>query len=211
MKSGTLRPPINHRVKYKPIEVGDRFGRLVITAFAGSKRGSGTNQLFWLCKCDCGTVSVKRDANLKNKTVRSCGCLQPEIAAIKGRQTLLRHGEAVNGKEAVEYSAWRGMFRRIDTPQGVTKRHYGDRGIQLCKGWRGSYKTFLKDMGRKPSRKHSLDRKNNDGHYSCGHCEECKEKGWPANCRWATPQEQARNRRQRNGWTGPAPIVRVAA
>lgn len=39
----------------------------------------------------------------------------------------------------------------------------------------------------------SIDRKNNDGHYSCGKCEECIANGWPMNCRWATGKEQTRN------------------
>lgn len=45
----------------------------------------------------------------------------------------------------------------------------------------------------------SLHRIQNEGHYSCGHCEECKANGWPANCKWGTRLEQAngtsRNRR----------------
>lgn len=61
----------------------------------------------------------------------------------------------------------------------------------MCSGWM-KFENFFGDVGEPPDGK-SIDRINNDGNYSCGHCAQCNEMGWPSNCRWATPSEQIRN------------------
>jgi hypothetical protein len=73
------------------------------------------------------------------------------------------------------------MVDRTRNPNLDRAEHYIERGIDVCKRWL-KYENFLKDMGRRPSSLHSLDRKNNDLGYT------------PKNCRWATRREQACNK-----------------
>lgn len=81
-----------------------------------------------------------------------------------------------------EYNTWQGIIQRCTNTANNSWPQYGGRGIRVSERWRRSFRAFMADMGPKPSPKHSLDRINCDGPYA------------PMNCRWATPQEQARNK-----------------
>jgi len=81
------------------------------------------------------------------------------------------------------YKTWKGMRQRCNNPKNNMYRYYGGRGITVCEEWKNSFTAFYRDMGSLPSSKHGIDRIYNNGNYE------------PANCRWALPIENNRNRK----------------
>lgn len=60
--------------------------------------------------------------------------------------------------------------------------NYGGRGIKVCPRW-SDYRAFVADMGKRPSKEFSIERRDVNGDYE------------PGNCKWATRAEQDRNKR----------------
>lgn len=166
--------------------VGRVFGRLTVIGVS-IKRGN-QNQIHWDCKCVCGKITSVNSPNLRKGHTTSCGCYRNESKI--GSCGKIRGNEIELG-----YNSFSTMLQRCYNPLNDRYYDYGGRGTKVCQMYKQGFISFLNDVGSRPSPKHSIDRIDNDGNYSCGHCEECIKNGWKRNVRWGTRKQQAGNRR----------------
>jgi hypothetical protein len=120
------------------------------------------------------SVCAKGLCNAHYKRLRAYG----DVNVVHPKCGLPKHG----GSRSVEYRIWNLMKQRCSNPKKQSYQNYGGRGVTVCERW-NDFANFLADMGARPSGNHSIDRIDNDRGYE------------PDNCRWATPEQQHRNRR----------------
>jgi hypothetical protein len=111
---------------------------------------------------------------------------------MQAAQSLKKRGAQLGNKNSKKhgmrrtftYNSWESMKKRCNNKNHIHYDKYGGRGITICNEW-DDFVNFYKDMGERPSKKHTLDRIDPNGNYELN------------NCRWVTWSTQRINQRPR--------------
>ena len=156
-------------------QLGRRYGKLTVIAYDKSVK----ENLYFICKCDCGNIKSIQKSGLVRGVVISCGC------------NLIERNTKHNLSRTRLYRVFSDMKSRCYNKNSKDYKNYGARGIKICDEWLNDFTAFNKwayENGydeNAPKMACTIDRINNDLGYS------------PENCRWVDIATQNRNKRQR--------------
>lgn len=151
----------------KRYKEGDKIGLMTLVRLH-EKVSYGANK--WVVLCDCGKESVKSASDFWKLQACSYTCPLHKTRAVYPKNT------------KKERHAWLDIKSRCFDPNHASYHLYGGRGITMCGEWADNFVAFYRHIGPAPSRKHSVDRIDNDKGYE------------PGNVRWATQKVQSNNR-----------------
>lgn len=152
-----------------PKWIGEKFNSLTVVGAVYNGR-----RWLWECSCECGGRSVAYPNQVMRGGTKTCGCGK----SVTFRDMHLKHGDA--GTRL--YNIWKGVRKRCG--HNSASRHYGDRGISVCKEW-DDYLVFKEwAMAHGYTDDLTIERKDVNGDYC------------PENCCWIPFKEQTFNTRR---------------
>ena len=157
--------------------LGTIIGRLKVVKLI--KQDKKKNK-YWECVCSCGKTCIVRQDHLKTGRIKSCGCLNQELASarMKNNKISVTHGLS----KTRLYHIWQAMKRRCYDKNNRRYEYYGGKGIVVCDEWKNDFLNFY-NWAIKNGYQSSLtiDRINVNLEYC------------PKNCRWASYEIQNNN------------------
>ena len=169
----------NSRFYRQAIDItGKRFGKLIAIERNGK---NNRNHYIWKCKCECGKYIDATTPQLLEGLKTSCDDCR----------MISKYGVKIipNVTKNPIYRRYMAMIARCYNPKHRSYKHYGAKGIYVCKEWYTPDNFYIGFMNfyhwcisNGYRRELSIDRINNDGPYA------------PWNCRFATVKMQNNNK-----------------